>query len=657
MKDNEIVVSNVTQVFTKNRAEQIGMDVWGQFVIPQFYTEGTFNTEMPSRIEGGRGSGKTMILRYLSYYSQFSTRRKEIPKSCLSKIGLYWKADTQFLRMMQKRGQNEEQWYDIFSHYVTLKLAREVVSCVSFISESNCSAIIDLKEFEFLELQKLLDDMGFSSRDLIDFSSELKTISRKTDLAVKNIRKGFSIKLLPLSFLKDLLEVLCTDISWLNKSTFCVYVDEYENLLPYQQRTINTEIKHSESPLIFNVAIKRNGMAEKGTLGDEQLENRADYKIVDIDRMMKDINYEVYFAEIFLRRIADVDGLEISGFNDSILTDFEQVSTRKKEEYSKNIKKLIGDFLPIRSHDDLANDVFEIPAYRRKLVSIISRALQKKGSKLDPNDFIDDQFRKASIVNSSLLNRYSIDCDVLRLEFKSFVSGKDSKYKQPTDWVHNNFIGSYLNIITSNKNKCSFYSGYDVYMRLSDGNVRHFLEMCRTAFSLVDVNLPNRLVFVDNVTQNVAARITAEELYKEVVTFTPKGRQLQNLVFGLGTLFSDYQKRESQSEPEVTHFYLMADTGSDFDDEVINLLAEAEKWGVLRRDTSTKAKSGLAESDYEYVLNPVYSPFFGISYRKNRRISITIEDFKNLCNSGSMNSGKSMDANLPHPRPVQGDLL
>lgn len=62
---------------TRNRAEEYGFDLWKEFVVPPYFLSlKTLKSEKPLIIEGGRGSGKTMLLRYLCHATQFS--KKEI---------------------------------------------------------------------------------------------------------------------------------------------------------------------------------------------------------------------------------------------------------------------------------------------------------------------------------------------------------------------------------------------------------------------------------------------------------------------------------------------------------------------------------------------------------------------------------------------------
>src|SRR5689334_13985150 len=84
-------------LLTPNRAEEFGNDVWDHFVLPPFFNQLDLTTTFQPRvILGGRGSGKTMLLRYLSHESTFSKTRTTFDTGALEHIGLYWKIDTQF---------------------------------------------------------------------------------------------------------------------------------------------------------------------------------------------------------------------------------------------------------------------------------------------------------------------------------------------------------------------------------------------------------------------------------------------------------------------------------------------------------------------------------------------------------------------------------
>ena len=55
-------------------------------------------------------------------------------------------------------------------------------------------------------------------------------------------------------------------------------------------------------------------------------------------------------------------------------------------------------------------------------------------------------------------------------------------------------------------------------------------------------------------------------------------------------------------------------------------LREATKWSVLFEEPATKTKDFFSPLSVDYVLNPIYAPYFHISYRKKRKLELTTDD-------------------------------
>ena len=80
--------TKLREVFAKNRAEELGRDVWQDFVVPPFFERlDMIEARKPRVIIGGRGCGKTMLLRYLSHDSAFSSNRSLVPVDTLRSVG------------------------------------------------------------------------------------------------------------------------------------------------------------------------------------------------------------------------------------------------------------------------------------------------------------------------------------------------------------------------------------------------------------------------------------------------------------------------------------------------------------------------------------------------------------------------------------------
>src|ERR1700760_1588738 len=120
--------SSIQNVFSQNRAEELGSDVWRHFVVPPFYNRlGVDDAKKPRVIIGGRGCGKTMLLRYWSHQSMFSRSRVDFSEGETNQIGLYWRADTQFASAMFERDVPVDVWQAGFLHMVALIIGMEVL--------------------------------------------------------------------------------------------------------------------------------------------------------------------------------------------------------------------------------------------------------------------------------------------------------------------------------------------------------------------------------------------------------------------------------------------------------------------------------------------------------------------------------------------------
>jgi hypothetical protein len=152
------------------------------------------------------------------------------------------------------------------------------------------------------------------------------------------------------------------------------------------------------------------------------------------------------------------------------------------------------------------------------------------------------------------------------------------------------------------------------------------LELCHRSISNAEIkNVPFK---ISTEYQIVAAKETSASFLGEVRYFGSHGNQLHTFVLRLGGLFHHGHKRKTQSEPEPTHFSIVTTT-KVLEEKHYYFLNEALKWSVLFETQSTKDKSLDTESS-EYILNPIYAPYFKISYRKGRKLKISGNDFIKL---------------------------
>jgi len=614
----------IQHIFSSNRTEELGYDVWESFVVsPKYENLGISTSKKPRVIVGGRGCGKTMLLRYLAHESTFSKNRSEYPANSLQHIGLYWRADTQFASLLDRRGLTEDIWKASFEHLCAIVLGAEILRSLESIchSDSQLSNEIDLSALDLSRLKSYNESLPSRHHELlINLEDRLATFETWAN-DVKGVDKP---AFLPgVKFLKRLLNVIREQLAELSNTSFYVYIDEYENLSIYQQEMVNTWLKHSEPPLIFNLAMKRNGFKTRNTAGGEALSDIHDYREIDLEEFDRK-QFEVFAAEVLLSRI-DVAGGHDLDIDVDILRDPNRIQLRKQDKYTKSVINLASMIFASQSYESLAKEALDDKKLASRLESGIREALNTRSdSTLDPSFFISSVHPDASIVVPALLHRERLSVALIEEEFKQLLAGKENKFSGPTGWIHNNLVGCYLRLFEGLGRPCPIYSGFHTFCHMSKGNLRHFLELCHQA-----VSRSSAIELTTTAMQAEAARQVATDLLSEIRSFGLQGNNLHAFVLRLGLIFTLSQQRPSQSEPEISHFSVK-EGGAGLSEKCNSFLSEAVKWSVLYEEKVTKKKGEFDLNGIEYILNPIYAPYFHISHRKIRRLELRARELETL---------------------------
>lgn len=613
--------TDLQRVFSQNRAEELGYDVWQHYVVPPFYKELDLTTaRKPRLIIGGRGCGKTMLLRYLSHQTMFSPKRPTIPNDALSHIGLYWRANTQFASAMSQRGIPPDTWDAAFNHMAAVILGMEVLSSLKSIALSTCDAVQpeQLERLDFHRLSVYSQQLSPAFNDLLP---KLEEMLWEFEAWVNDARGRTQPAFLPGSkFLQSLVKEIQRQVPTLQAANFFVYLDEYENLDLRQQQIVNTWLKHSQTPLIFNLAMKRNAFDTLATTGPEALSDIHDFRTHDLEQDFLEDNFPIIAAEILLLRFA-LAGASDLPIEPDVLRDPEKIDLRRTPEYRKAAITAARTLFPGMTSKELANTIFDDGALSKQLRRRIERALSRRNGGA-AQDYFRPSVPEASVITPALLSRPSTSPEEVRVEMEKLERGDDNKFTGVTNWIHNNLVGSLLQLYEPQSRACPFYAGFDAFCDLSRGNIRHFLELC---YKSLNRHTSSAEPPIPPEEQAEAARQASAALLREVKSFGHKGNQLHYFVFRLGTLFMLAHQRPSLSESEQSHFTILRGT-SDLSEQDHEFLKEAVKWSVLYEHKGTKKKSEEEPETIEYVLNPIYAPFFHISYRKKRRLEITSDD-------------------------------
>jgi hypothetical protein len=530
---------------------------------------------------------------------------------------------------MQHRGLPDDTWEAAFRHLASVVLGIEVIRCVQSIASSSCDALSesDIDNLDFSRLRVYRDDLPSRA---VELREHLEDCLGEFEMWANNVHIASPPRFLPGDkFLKRMVALIQEQLPVLSKMVVFVYIDEFENLALYQQRVINSWMKHSEPPLIFNVAMKRMGFKTYETDGSESLSAIHDYRILDLEAFDLDAQFPAFAAEIFLLRLK-MANFDVSIINPEQLRTIDQVASRKDAKYVRELQRALEAILPAKSHTELAAEVFKDQTLRRKLIERVNVSLKSKGAlNVKPERVVDEKYAEASIVVPALLQRDALSVGEVVGEFEKLRAGSPNKFTGTTDWVHNNFVGCYLQLFDGMGRACPLYGGFKTFCYMARGNLRHFLELCHKALSRAEKAGGTSSLKISVESQAAAARQVATDLLPEIRSFGPQGNNLYTFALRLGSLFSLSQQSPPQSEPERTHFSI-TDGQSALNERALKFLKEAVKWSVLFEEKITKKKDAAGEEGIEYVLNPIYSASFHISYRKRRKLELKADSLHTL---------------------------
>ncbi|WP_199746497.1 hypothetical protein [Erwinia sp. 198] len=642
------MTQKLSDVFSKNRTEEFPDDVYNKYVIPLNNDEiDISNASKACVIIGGRGSGKTMYLKYYCHSTLLSPQGKRIPIQEIKNLGLYWRPDTSFTQHISESWLGK-YWSVAFNSYMSLSLLLEFTKLI--INLANSHSIKDSCKEKILNFkcsQQIISAITFDKKE-INFS-EAGNLIRSALFTLCNWINAPITETPPIVLdFKSTISLITDEIigidKILSKLSFHIFIDEFENLIVPQQKIINTLIKHGRSPVLFSIAHKKSAVISRDTLSDEKIVERNDFKLIDLEGHYNK-NFDVFAGEVLLLRL-------YSYFKDSHYEELMKEKGfdrfRKQDSYIKNIKDLANTILPNFSYKEISYQIITDDVLYRKLFNLIEEGLSMHSSlkKIKPESFIDPGFPEATLVSSVLLNRSRNSPSEILNELELYKSGLNSKFKS---WIPNNLVGVILLIYKKTPQRaCPLYAGYNQYTYLSKGNIRHFLELCHQTMLQSESNELNKdissideLIKIPINIQSQATIKTSRLEFEKISDLGPHGLHLKKVANRLGKIFSYSQSRRTQSEVEINHFTLDLSNEMELDEKTITLLNEAIIWSVLIEEKSTKTKSNESFETKDYLLHPVLSPYFGISYRKKKKLKLN-KDQTNVIFSGDDKSFNSL---------------
>lgn len=551
----------------------------------------------PILIFGGRGSGKTMVLKSLTPQVVISRLKvktfQDAKKEGINFFGIYFKLKKGSLLiydyhpiveigfLQTKLEKNYELYKSLMAKLEKNQLISEPVLTaginavwVMSLNEINLKTLkTTLQNLKKLEMEnfitisrteeeevtkQIIDKLNPSTtvrsairtfNELINFiDGELKKIERYLqNLALPFATPEVNWCQTGTDFLDEVYELLTNNIDVLKNTRVYLLLDEFENLRPFQQTIINEWIKTARN-FTVKVASKFEGMYTNMTQQGQPLQDGQDYFSLELDYDLFDDNkkeqYQCLLSKI-CRNLLTVEGYKEKDIKKILEEPKLELPREVIDEEIKNIREAAG----------LKFSQEELPEYRNKLeVAAIFRLLRKREK----------------------------------------VEGRKSRKK--------------------------IYAGFETYTYLSSGIIRIFLNLVGMAFykaedAGIDVKNGGKIP-IDHQTwaSYVVSKVWLEKIPANLEMY---GEIMYQLIVDLGDIFRE-RLIHHPTEPETLTIRILDPLNLNSSGALSNLLSHGVKESIMyeRKETSSmKPKQSTRPQPKEYVLNRIYSPTLEISYR------------------------------------------
>ncbi len=548
----------------------------------------------PIIIEGARGSGKTMILKHLSYYCQKETyaHQKLLEGVSADKyLGFYFRYSADYSTLFDSLSCSKKYRESLFERYFHLCVGLEIARVLKDLEEEFTETE---KQSLFASMSSLLSSQIENSQALIDWL--VRSIQRQDETIRRSqFEEAFepddkSIN----SFLFEIIALIQNQIQKLSDVLFIIIIDEYENVGIYQS-VINTYIKQMEGSkkYTFRIGVRPEGIKDYLTnvsqefLQDgrdfikKQLTVKSDDRTTTYKKFVKDvINKRLRKIPVFLQQNISIDSL-----------------LGARENYDWEAKRCVGNRKEHFS-EALAN---KTAAEREMILSTVS----------DQNPIIEAYFLMRLRRGDSIQLIKQIKDELLNKK----ETTNTRKYKLDLQDKYKPALLFWL--LDIYKTKKMYYS-FPTFLYLSCGSIYDFIGLCRTVFDELESDFFEKIETNTCVPYNVQSKASikyAQSQLEKVRINHDYGSQMFHFVQNMCNLFRYYHKGDLCIRyPETNQFYISGNFESaGVDQEIWRSLL---RWGIVVKKTSFQRASLAVNSHAQlYYINKSYYPVFGISCR------------------------------------------
>jgi hypothetical protein len=585
-------------------------------------------------ILGGKGTGKTHLLRYYSYSVARLRSPKESGMSILAKqkfLAIFLRATGVDAARFEATSVITNKWQQLFGVYLELRLVEGVLEALCDIKSTSNIDSFDDRAF-IAELGKsILDRSVLECQSISDLRAWIIQQRRHIDDAVNNAAFTGSLELrVPFSIGSLCLPVSRAISKWnslLSELPLIYLIDEIENFSASQQQVVNSFIRYGEGLATFRVTGRLYARKTFSTLADGE-ENRegSEFKTAILDDILRKYPKYPEFAKKFVVKRLGMAGLTLR-WNNSTKSEFdprqcfEEISSQDYysdaiaalgfDKYEPSfIKTFVETYRANREKGNHSDDT------GREISTILTKDIPLLLQKL--NLLLFCKKHRRTTIGIALAERIRSDALTFLAE-----NGKGRNY-YATAYGHY-ALDLFAQLSRESKKAGSVpYAGFDTFVRMSSGNPRNLLIILGRAYEIavfkdVDFIHGEKLSIA---MQTESALEAAKFMYERDTNYGSQSEQGRDATTRLASLLRT--ARYAMKIPEVSPL-AVSFSDSDLTPEAAKALDSALNYSFVFDISDGRPDRNSQRINRKIQLNPLLSPRWGLPVGRRGDLSLNRE--------------------------------
>lgn len=593
--------------------------------------------QMPMLLLGGKGSGKTHLMRYFSSSVQRLRHSGDLMAAARDDghLGIYVRADGLNSGRFGGKGQDDDSWIAVFSYYFELWLATNFLKCIQECLTAAPDALADERGFIEDARKLFTNELPSEIYDLASYVEFLTETRRHIDHVVANcaIKRSLSeieIRVAHGQLVFGLPELLVKHSDNFSSILFVYMIDEIENFSALQQKFLNSLIRYRRGPVSIKVGSRLYGIRTKETLGGsgEEIRKDAEYEMVILDSWLRENKaaYRGLAFKIIAKRLKNAGlVLGVNGEAQELRQYFEELDPSnhfqmvtlalveaydlegKRRPYFSSLEKIITGFKPYSADTDLN-------AYADKIIDDLAVKNFPLLEKLNLYILYRDWGAFSNL--GEVAEKIKLQCS------EYLVHGKDAapEYAYSLSQFGSDLLAQ---LYQDCDRRRVAYAGIETIITLSQGIPRNLLTLLKCIYrrSHFREEKPFQVGSPISIKSQVDGIRDAAAWFLEDAQPDKFGPDVRVAVESLGRLFRGVRFSLKPAECDLGTFTVGNGAGSA---KAREILEHAENWSYLIKinDGAVNRNDG-ATIDEKYQLSPMLAARWEVS--ENRRGTIELQ--------------------------------